>query len=657
MYTRSILIAVLVALAPARPQAQTPYVATLVESSTVIATARVTSLTSADDGVAIYTYVTLQVAEILKGSAPEGRLVVKQIGGSIDGIGLHVDGQARFSVGDDVLVFLAVRPRDRTLYTVGLAGGAWQLSPGAPSASTIATQQGASLNVADLRPLAASSQAPAEQFLAMPPELSAEPSAASASFTFLDGGPARWHQADEGLPIPVDYATVPGGLPGGGLATLDAALELWNTAGATLRLARGQTGGATCPTSTFAGSGRIAFYWNDPCGEIGDGDAVTFGVGGGYFTPGSLRTVNGVVFQQFLQGIAILNNTGPHRTTPACFQDAATHVLGHAVGLGDSSDSTAVMFQTLRPACGSGSSGLGADDIAGLRTIYPAVPGSGLAPHAPTAFTSSVTLNTVTLNWTPATTGGVVLTYLIEAGSAPGLANLALLSVPGPQATLTLPGVPPGTYFVRVRARNGLGTSVPSPETAVNVGPCQAPGAPSGLSYTAVDQLVSISWAPPSSGGPVQGYRLSAGDAPGQSNAAVVQLGPTAAYSVVAPPGTYFVRVQATNSCGLSPASGDQLVSVPACAAAPSAPTELRFTRSGNLVTLQWTAPASGPPSRYRLVVGSVAGGADLLIAETVDNATSLMATAPSGTYFVKMQAVNPCGASPFSNEVRVIVP
>jgi hypothetical protein len=459
------------------------------------------------------------------------------------------------------------------------------------------------------------------------------------------------------MAIPVDYATVPGGLPGGGLPALTAAIGAWNGVGTALVLNPGNTGAATCPASGFSGNGRIAFYWDDPCGEIGDGDAVTFGVGGGYFTDGSLRTVNGVVFAQFLQGIAILNNVGPHRSTAACLQDAATHVLGHAVGLGDSGDGSAVMFQTLRAGCSSGSSGLGNDDIAGLRAIYPALPGGGEPPHAPTAVAGNVTGSTVVLNWTPATTGGVVLSYVVEAGSASGLANLAVLTVPGSLPGVAVAAVPPGTYFVRVRARNALGTSVASPETIINVAPCVPPGAPTGLSYSAADNIVSISWTAPASNPPLQGYVLSAGFGPGQANALVTQLGPTPAFGGFAPAGNYYVRVQAVNACGPGPASADLLVTVQSCAAPPSAPTNLRFTKNGNVVTLNWDAPASGTASQYRLLVGSVAGGADLLIANTADNTTTMVANAPNGTYFVKVQAVNLCGASTSSNEVIVTVP
>ena len=642
---RSVILVGLVALAMARPQAQTvELISSLADSSTVIATGKVLALSSANDGVAIYTYVTLQVAAVLKGSLPGGSIVLKQIGGLANGVGLHIEGQARFSVGDDVLVFLAVRPRDRTLYTVGLARGAWRASDASDVRAAVMARP-------QPDPVAG------ERFVTSPPEMAAaDLTAGIANFTFLEDGPARWHQADEGVPIPVHFATPLLSLPADPVETLDAAIGAWNAVGTTLSLNRGSSGNHACPARAFSGNGRIAFYWDDPCGEIGDGDAVTFGVGGGYFTDGSVRTINGVVFAQFLQGIAILNNVGPHRTTPACLQDAATHVLGHAIGLGDSADSTAVMFQTLRAACSSGASGLGNDDIAGLRAIYPAMPGGGLPPQAPTAFTANVTGNTVALNWTPATTGGVVLNYVIEAGSSPGLANLAILTVPGgpPSVTVT---APPGAYFVRVRARNALGTSAASPETVVNVAPCALPAAPTGLSYTAVDNIVSIAWTPPASSTPIQGYHLSAGSGPGQSNALVTQLGPTPAFGGFAPAGNYFVRVQAISSCGVGPASADLLVTVQSCAAPPSAPTNLRFTKAGNAVILNWDAPASGTPSQYRIVVGSVAGGADLLIANTADNSTTLVATAPNGTYFVKVQAVNLCGPSPSSNEVIVTVP
>ena len=86
------------------------------------------------------------------------------------------------------------------------------------------------------------------------------------------------------------------------------------------------------------------------------------------------------------------------------------------------------------------------------------------APSAPTGLTHTVTGNAVSLSWSPAAgaTG-----YVVEAGSASGLANLATLST-GTNG-LDVSSVPPGTYYVRIRGRNACGTGAPSPEAVVSV--------------------------------------------------------------------------------------------------------------------------------------------------------------------------------------------
>jgi hypothetical protein len=86
-------------------------------------------------------------------------------------------------------------------------------------------------------------------------------------------------------------------------------------------------------------------------------------------------------------------------------------------------------------------------------------------PAPPTGLTAAVTGQQVTLAW-----GAVAGAsgYVIEAGSGVGLNDLAQLSVETlPQ--LTVNDVPPGTYYVRVRAVNEIGRSGPSNEVVVTV--------------------------------------------------------------------------------------------------------------------------------------------------------------------------------------------
>ncbi len=177
-------------------------------------------------------------------------------------------------------------------------------------------------------------------------------------------------------------------------------------------------------------------------------------------------------------------------------------------------------------------------------------------------------------------------------------------------------------------------------------GACARPEAPSSLSSTVSGQLVQLSWQPPANGGH-QDYVLEAGSAPGLANLVSAPIANVPSFSVAAPAGTYYVRVRARNACGSGAASNEVVVSV-GCGLL-AAPANLRFTRSGSLVTLTWDLV--GGAQQYVLEVGS-AGGASNLLTATV--AGPLSATAPPGVYYVRVRARSACGAGPVSNEIIV---
>ena len=76
--------------------------------------------------------------------------------------------------------------------------------------------------------------------------------------------------------------------------------------------------------------------------------------------------------------------------------------------------------------------------------------------------------NVVTFSWA-APLDGSPTGYLVEAGSMPGLSNLAVFSSGSAATTLTVTHVPRGTYYVRLRAVNALGAGPPSFDTVVVV--------------------------------------------------------------------------------------------------------------------------------------------------------------------------------------------
>lgn len=115
-----------------------------------------------------------------------------------------------------------------------------------------------------------------------------------------------------------------------------------------------------------------------------------------------------------------------------------------------------VYFLRLRSAVGA-ALGAPSNDVMMVVGDVPA------PPSEPLAFVSSVIGTVVTLRWSRPFFGQPT-EYVLEAGSQAGSANIAVLRTGHTATTLTIPGVPPGRYFLRLRAANTVGLSPPSNE-------------------------------------------------------------------------------------------------------------------------------------------------------------------------------------------------
>jgi len=309
--------------------------------------------------------------------------------------------------------------------------------------------------------------------------------------------------------------------------------------------------------------------------------------------------------------------------------------------------------------CVAASGGWRSSECVAVASAPLTLSGALVAPSAPGGLSAQISGARVTLSWTPPSAGDPPSSYVVEAGSASGRTDLANFDTGNPAPALAVDSVPAGTYFVRVRAKNGAGVSGASNEVVVTVsggGVCP-PGTPAGLVATSSGSSVTLAWATPGGSCAPTGYIIEAGSAPGLANLANFNTGSAATAFATngVGAGTYYVRVRATNQSGTSAPSNEATLVVGGggCSGAPAAPS-LSGSVNGSTVTLAWSGVAGA--TSFLLEAGSAPGLANVLVSDQ-GGATSLSAVAGTGTYYVRMRARNACGTGAPSNEVVLVVP
>jgi hypothetical protein len=303
------------------------------------------------------------------------------------------------------------------------------------------------------------------------------------------------------------------------------------------------------------------------------------------------------------------------------------------------------------------------------------VTGAAVATDAPGNFRATASGTTVTLSWAPPVSGGQ-LSYVIEAGSAPGLADLARFDTGTTGTTYIAAGVGAGTYYVRIRARFASGVGSASDETPLLIFPASnALAFNPKLQHTAIvgqhffwsfcksdlpdtnnnASLCQAGATDPTGGQPPYHFQF---DTLGGFQPFGLSLGlngilqgtPTAAgvrrFAVCA------VDLAGHNVCPVV------TVNILPSACTPGGPTNVSATVLGTSVTVLWTKPAdSCTPTSYVIEAGSRSGASDLASFNTGSTATSYTAAGVgNGTYYVRVRALNGASQSVASTEYTLRV-
>jgi len=376
----------------------------MIVESRAIVTGRVTGLSTSVDANTdlVYTYIRLQVNTVIKGNVSEREIVLKELGGETRDRGTMIFGMPRFDFGQEVLLYLNTWPDGSLRVHQGFLGK-FNITRDSSSGRLFVERQlegenvsimaGSGNNGVNRSELEAYtrmvvslmesnkkkmlafertyySEAP---LLAQPPDYQSKEfsGAVTPLWALLNPTtPSRWFEPDSSQPV-VFYVN-PNGAPGfvNVQEDMQASMNAWSGAGGSLRVTYGgATGG--CGVQVADGTNTISFNNCDNYFPVSQSCSGLLAVSGIVrYMPNQTKTIGGTRYARAIESNLSFNPYGLCNFTNRCqIQEVATHEMGHALGLGHSSDSYATMsaYAHFDNRCAS----LMPDDAQGIKTIYP----------------------------------------------------------------------------------------------------------------------------------------------------------------------------------------------------------------------------------------------------------------------------------------------